>query len=71
MVPSGGGDAHAIGWQLMLQQLTWTSRGTGTLSTAAVSPTIGNVAEPYLAAWHMFGAAIGRLTSCPPRRRTG
>lgn len=57
-----GGDAHAVGWQLMVQAVTWwPSPDPDGLSSATVTGTLSNIAEPYLAAWHMFGAAIIRF----------
>lgn len=64
-----GGDAHAVGWQLLVQAVTWSpSPDRDGLSSASVTGTLSNIAEPYLAAWHMFGAAIVRFDalSAPP-----
>jgi hypothetical protein len=57
-----GGDAHALGWQLMLQSVEWSTDelGTGPVE-ARVTGTIQIIAEPYLAAWQMFEHAMARF----------
>lgn len=65
-----GGDAHALGWQLLLQNVEWRGDAAQAgLVEAHVTAAFSNVAEPYLCAWHMFTAALGRfdeLGAAPP-----
>lgn len=55
-----GGDAHALGWQLMMQEVQWGAGGPGPVP-ALVTGSVSNIAEPYLCAWHMFRAALRRF----------
>lgn len=56
-----GGDAHAIGWQLLLQETTWSTPGEGGLQEAQIGGRMSSLAEPYLAAWHFFEWAVRRF----------
>lgn len=55
-----GGDAHALGWQLMTQDTVWGEAASGQ-AEVQVRGSLSNVAEPYLCAWHMFLSAIKRF----------
>jgi len=54
-----GGDAHALGWQLMTQNVAWGD-GQG-LVQARVTASIVEVAHPYICAWLLFQAALDRF----------
>lgn len=54
-----GGDAHALGWQLLLQEVEW-SEGTGPVE-ARITGSLANIARPYVCAWSMFDAALRRF----------
>ncbi len=58
-----GGDAHGVGWQLMLQTLDWDppADAGGGLAIARITGKLDNIAEPHFAAWHIFGMAIRRF----------
>lgn len=58
-----GGDAHALGWQLLVQQTEWEPRPDGESGPGAVriSGTLANIFEPYLCAWNIFCAALSRF----------
>lgn len=57
-----GGDAHALGWQLMVQNVAWQGEpGQAGPQEAYVTGSISNVAEPYLCAWHLLTAGIARF----------
>lgn len=57
-----GGDAHALGWQLMTQDVAW-EKPPGTLGQqqAHVTGSLSNVSQPYLCAWHMLSVGIRRF----------
>jgi hypothetical protein len=55
-----GGDAHALGWQLLLQDVAWGEGDVGPVQ-AQITGSLANVASPYLYAWSMFDAALRRF----------
>lgn len=55
-----GGDAHALGWQLMMQDITWGQGASGPIE-AAVTGNMQNIAQLYMCAWQMFVAALQRF----------
>jgi len=55
-----GGDAHALGWQLLLQDVSWGT-GTGGPIKARVTASLSNVVAPYLCAWYMYLRALHRF----------
>lgn len=64
-----GGDAHALGWTLMTQDKVWDSGATVEgLTPARVTASFSDLAEGYLAAWHVSRRAWRRFDdlSAPP-----
>lgn len=55
-----GGDAHALGWQLLMQDVQWGD-GEGGPVEAYITARFANIAEPYLCSWHIFMAALKRF----------
>lgn len=56
-----GGDAHAIGWQFLLQDVEWQEKADQGLHHAVVTGSISSVAEPYLCAWYLFRQGLERM----------
>ena len=53
-----GGDAHALGWQLLFGNLTWSSCDPNELSPVAVTGDVAHVVESGSWAFHFLKKAI-------------
>lgn len=56
-----GGDAHALGWQLMAQETQWTDDGLGGPQAVHVTASLSNLYEPYLCAWGFVTFGLRRF----------
>lgn len=61
------GDAHALGWQLVSRRTSPMTRERGGFRVTATEGTIEQIAEPYLAAFHVLKRGWGLFD----RRCTG
>ncbi|WP_416958160.1 hypothetical protein ACNKF0_10500 [Nocardioides sp. T5] len=66
-----GGDAHGLGWPLMMQTTTWGERGADGLTAATVTVDLVTLANSYLCAWLVYTAAVGRFNEIRAGATTG